>query len=82
MTTPRPPRAPWTPDDMGKSYQIVVEWEEIPTGETVDVHMVGPFTNGGTYPVPQEKVTEFENSMRIPFSELYVPPNCQIQEAE
>jgi len=68
---------------MGKSYQILVDWPSQAAGSEVYIHLVGTFPNdGNVHLVDPEKVAEFERSMRIPFNQLAVQPNCVISVAE
>lgn len=70
--------ADYPPEAYGKSYRIEVNIDGVPEGEMVDLLSIGQFLNGGTYDVPQEKVTQFERGSKLPFTELVVPDSCQI----
>lgn len=72
------PQEPHVLEDYGKSYRIKVDFDGAAPNTDIDLLMIGSFKNGGTYDVPQVKVSQFESGSSLPFSQLHVPASCEL----
>jgi len=69
----------YAPEEFGKQYRIKVDFDGEPSGAEVYIHLVGTFPNDGAeHDVDSATVSQFENGNHVPYSILYVPPNCEL----
>lgn len=84
----------FVPEDFGKTYQLYVDWDDIPHGDhvyfsgylrSVFLHegwQGGEFVNGETYILDADFVARVEAAMKSPFSVILVPSSCILSVVE